>query len=165
MIGKSDSFPRPNTYWFRDWFYPIYRDFGETTAQTAALNNFFSLLAMHVPKNGQSYARRMNLGEFVHFLSGAAKQNLRDVARAAFGTDDRNGDDWVAQFDRARQDFPGVQYRLTPVRPPAPPPLNASFVVYDGKYHTGTMDKDAVLYAFVYLRRISDVFLDIRLQQ
>lgn len=98
MINQSDNFPRANTYWFRDWFYPLYSAYGGT--QT--LNRFFTLLSQYFPKSGNAYSRGMNWGEFVHFWSGAAGVNLKPLATTAFG--------WPAayetQFNQARIDFP-----------------------------------------------------------
>ena len=106
FINTQDSFPRTGTFWFRDWFYPIYRDHGGAPM----LSRFFQLLAQHFPKvweNGgrnQTYARRMNLGEFVHFYSGAARVDLKPRATSAFG--------WTSttetQWQQARTTFPGV---------------------------------------------------------
>jgi hypothetical protein len=98
MQNSSDNFPRANTHWFRDWFYPIYNSYGGSQV----LNRFFSLLAQYFPKNGNNYSRGMNWGEFVHFWSGAAGVNLKSLATTAFG--------WPAQyetqFNQARIDFP-----------------------------------------------------------
>jgi hypothetical protein len=98
MQNSTDNFPRANTHWFRDWFYPIYNSYGGT----AVLNRFFTLLAQYFPKSGNSYSRGMNWGEFVHFWSGAAGVNLKSLATTAFG--------WPAeyetQFNQARIDFP-----------------------------------------------------------
>ncbi|CAF1324576.1 unnamed protein product, partial [Rotaria sordida] len=72
-LANSDNFPRPNTYWFRDWLFPWYTQGGETRA----LVNFFRLLAQYFPKHPGTnrYARSMNWGEFIHFSSGAAEYN------------------------------------------------------------------------------------------
>jgi hypothetical protein len=98
MINNSDNFPRANSFWFRDWFYPIYANHGGT----ALLNNYFVLLAQHFPKNGNSYARDMNWGEFVHFWSGAANANLKAQATLAFGWPA----EWETQFIQAQYQFP-----------------------------------------------------------
>ena len=98
----TDNFPRNNTRWFRDWFYPIYRDYGGS----AVLANFFKLLAQYFPKNGYDYARNMNWGEFVHFWSGSAGVNLKPLATTAFGWPS----DWETQFTQAQIDFPAVMY-------------------------------------------------------
>jgi hypothetical protein len=98
MINGTDNFPQANTHWFRDWFYPIYNNYGGAQA----LNGYFTKLAQYFPKSGTNYSRSMNWGEFVHFWSGAAGINLKPLATAAFG--------WPAsyetQFNQARIDFP-----------------------------------------------------------
>ena len=66
---------------------PIGRDYG--LAQVMV--NFLELLAKHFPKefedNGkyERYTRKMNWGEFIHFMSGAAHKDLRRLAKEAFG--------------------------------------------------------------------------------
>lgn len=101
-INTVDDFPRPGTYWFRDWFYPIWRDYG----QTVPLTRFFELLAEHFHQYNGEYARDLNWGEFVHFWSGAAGVNLKPLATTAFGWPD----EWEQQFVQAQRDFPGVTY-------------------------------------------------------
>lgn len=98
MINGTDSFPRANTHWFRDWFYPIYSKYGGS----AVLNRYFVLVAQYFPKNGSDNARDMNWGEFVHFWSGAAGVNLKSLATTAFGWPS----DWETQFNQAQKDFP-----------------------------------------------------------
>jgi hypothetical protein len=104
FTNASDDFPRPGTRWFRDWFHPIWRDHGGV----AVLAGYFRLLSQHFPKSGGGtrYARDLNFGEFVHFMSGAAGTNLKARATTAFG--------WPAdretEFTRAQADFPGVTY-------------------------------------------------------
>jgi hypothetical protein len=107
MQTSTASFPRANTYWFRDWFYPIYSNYGGTQV----LNRFFTLLAQYFPKSGTSYARDMNWGEFIHFWSVAAGVSLKPLATSAFGWTT----DFETQFNQARIDFPlaygtGVAY-------------------------------------------------------
>lgn len=109
-INYSDNFPSPGTYWFRDWFYPIYKNYGGSKV----LNEFFELLAEHFPKmpdpendnKNLIYSRRMNYGEFFHFWSGAAGANLKDQATLAFGW----RTEWEAQFIQAQKDFPEITY-------------------------------------------------------
>ena len=103
MLNQTSNVPRANTYWFRDWFYPVYRDHGETRV----LADFFRLLSEHFPKDGnRKYTRSMNWGEFVHFFSGAARTNLKARATNAFG--------WTTEmereFVRARTEFPAITY-------------------------------------------------------
>jgi hypothetical protein len=102
VINGRENFPRANTYWFRDWFYPIYFEYG----RTAVLNNFFTVLANNYARNGNEYRGDLNMGQFVHFWSGAAGRNLRSLAEAAFGW----SQDYQNQFDQARRDYPNVNY-------------------------------------------------------
>jgi hypothetical protein len=97
-----------NAAWFQDWFYPLWKENGRNAA---VMQRFFGLLAQHFPKrshNGganQTYARRMNTGEFVLFTSAAAGKDLSARAASAFNTGfDR------AQFEKAQRDFPGVTF-------------------------------------------------------
>ncbi|MCH5718489.1 hypothetical protein [Niabella hibiscisoli] len=114
-MAKTDSYPRANTAWFRNWFFPIYNQHGKVKV----LNRFFELLANHFPKRLGSdgistYTRRMNMGEFIHFWSGAAGVDLSFRAQMTFGAKDRAGSDWQPQFEKAKTDFPGVTYTLDP---------------------------------------------------
>lgn len=101
-INTVDDFPRENTYWFRDWFHPIWANYG----QTEALTNFFELIAAHFHQYNGEYARRLNMGEFVHFWSGAAGVDLKPLATTAFGWETA----WEQEFVQAQLDFPGVSY-------------------------------------------------------
>jgi hypothetical protein len=102
MMVNPDQFPRANTFWFRDWFYPIWHDHGGS----ATLARYYQLLSANFPQFNGEYARDLNWGEFVHFWSGAAGVNLKPLATAAFGWPT----EWEQQFVQARQDFPGVTY-------------------------------------------------------
>ncbi|WP_225860242.1 MULTISPECIES: hypothetical protein [Chitinophaga] len=99
--NATDNFPRAGTRWFRDWFYPIYQIRG-----TTGLNNYFQLLATHFPKSGNAYSRNLNMGEFIHFWSGAVGRNLKAQATTAFGWNST----YEIQFNNARRDFPGITY-------------------------------------------------------
>jgi hypothetical protein len=101
MINNTDNFPRAGTQWFRNWFYPIYQLKG-----AAGLNKYFTLLAQYFPRSGQDYARNLNMGEFIHFWSGAAGKNLKAQATTAFGWNST----YESQFNKARRDFPGIVY-------------------------------------------------------
>jgi len=102
FTNGSDSFPQADTHWFRDWFYPLWLDHGGV----AVMVNYFQLLAEHFPKNGSDYAGGLNFGEYVHFMSGAAGTDLKDLATTAFG--------WPAEreleFQDAQAEFAGIQY-------------------------------------------------------
>ena len=100
--NTSDDFPQAGTHWFRDWFYPLWKDHGGVNVMV----KYYQLLADHFPKNGHDYSRDMNFGEFVHFMSGAAGTNLKAQATTAFGWPaDRD-----AQFVQAQKDFPNLGY-------------------------------------------------------
>lgn len=105
--AKTASFPKENTYWFKDWYMPIYKDYGGSLA----LGNFFKLTAQFFPTDKNVYAHDMNMGEFVHFFSGAAGADLQPLAAAAFGWND----DWQEQLLDARADFPTLKYPFEPV--------------------------------------------------
>jgi hypothetical protein len=101
-IDGADTFPRAGTYWFRDWFYPLWRDHGH--GQVMA--KYFKLLSQHFPKSNNNYSRDLNWGEFVHFMSGAAGTNLKAQAVTAFGTTYPTD----AEFAKAQTDFPQITY-------------------------------------------------------
>lgn len=112
FTATSDKFPREDSHWFRDWYYPIYRDYG----QSRVLSGFFKLLAKHYPtkseNNGKNkaYARDMNWGEYVHFMSGAAGRDLKPLATKAFGWPG----EWEEQYQKARTEFPQMRYLAAP---------------------------------------------------
>ena len=87
-----------NDPWFAEWFYPIWNNYGNGEV----LSDFFIVLSQHFPKNGNTYSRNMNWGEFVHFWSEAAGEDLSSLAENAF--------DWTsarqAEFAQAQLDFP-----------------------------------------------------------
>ncbi len=97
-----DNFPVPGTRWFRDWFYPLWRDRGHAQAMV----NFFRLLGQYFPANGTDFARDMNWGEYIHFMSGAAGTDLKPLATKAFGWPA----DWEAQYQQAKLTFPHIKY-------------------------------------------------------
>jgi len=101
-IDKTDNFPNPRVNWFRDWWMPIYSNHGETQV----LVRFHEMLTQHFPKKGFEYQGRMNMGEFVHFWSGAARSNLKSTAQKAFQWTDQ----FETEFNDARAKFPGIIY-------------------------------------------------------
>ena len=97
------GFPRAGAWWFRDWFYPLWRDCGAG----AVLARFFSLLASHFPQGeDRRYARDLTWGEYIHFTSGAAGGDLRGQAARAFGWHPG----WDDELARAREAFPAITY-------------------------------------------------------
>ncbi|WP_246038613.1 carbohydrate-binding protein [Chitiniphilus eburneus] len=101
-IVGSDSFPRAGTYWFRDWFYPLWRDHGHAQVMV----KYFQLLGQYFPNNGRDYTRNLNWGEYIHFMSGAAGKDLKPMATQAFGWPAER----EAQFQQAKRDFPNIRY-------------------------------------------------------
>jgi len=100
--NATDDFPQAGSHWFRDWFYPLWRDHGH--AQVMA--RFFQLLSQYFPKSGGNYSRDLNFAEFVHFMSGAAQTNLKAQANMAFGPNFPTD----AEFNAARSAFPQITY-------------------------------------------------------
>lgn len=93
-------------YTFRDWFYPIYSRHGGA----AVFNRYFTLLSQCFPKKditvdwGQTakeYARRANVGEFVHFWSGAAGVNLKAQFTKAYAWNSK----FEGEFRQAQRTF------------------------------------------------------------
>lgn len=103
MQTQVDDFPAPNTQWFKNWFYPIWKNQGGNKT----LAKFFKLLSLYFPRVGTDYARDMNWGEFIHFWSGAAGVNLKAQATTAFGWPS----DRQAEFTQAQKDFPHITYQ------------------------------------------------------
>jgi hypothetical protein len=103
FTNNMDTFPQAGTHWFRDWFYPLWRDHGHAQAMV----NFFTLLAQYFPTDANNnYTRDLTWGEYVHFTSGAAHANLLQVANAAFGPNYPT----AADFAAAQQAFPQITY-------------------------------------------------------
>ncbi|MDX3319688.1 fibronectin type III domain-containing protein [Streptomyces sp. ME03-5684b] len=102
VIDKKDGFPRADTAWFRDWFLPIRQNHGGSKPLAA----FFSLVSQRYAQYNGAFAKDMNMGEFVHFWSGAAGTDLTDRAKTAFGWTDA----YEAQLRQARLDYPGLPY-------------------------------------------------------
>lgn len=100
-----DDFPSAGTRWFRNWFYPLWNNYGKTRF----LQRYFHLLAYNFPTyttgaGNQRFSRSMNVGEFVYFMSAAARRDMRDQAAIAFGwTTTRE-----SQYQQARADFPAI---------------------------------------------------------
>lgn len=109
-MSTIDNYPRTNTAWFRNWFYPIYEQYGGAKL----LNNYFELLSKNFPTTidgVRKYSRAINLGEFVHFWSAAAGEDLSYRALMAFGPLDANKQNWIQQFNTAKQTFSAITYK------------------------------------------------------
>lgn len=109
-LTTVDNYPRAGTQWYKNWFYPIY----DAYDGSKVLNSFFTLLSRHFPTRniagGRQYTRNLNFGEFIHFWSGAADANLKELALAAFGDKDEQGNLWIPQFEQAQLDFSAISY-------------------------------------------------------
>jgi len=105
-IERMVDFPKPGTYWFRDWFLPMYEDYNGT----ATISSFFTILAANYPIDGTDYARDMNLGEMVHFFSGATGTDLEPLAIEAFDFSEDN----KIELLQARAEFPDLNYPFEP---------------------------------------------------
>ena len=102
-LNNPVTYPRAGTHWFRDWFLPIYEQYGETTV----LKKYIDMVRTQYPAVNQRHTHGMTWGEFVHFWSGAAGVDLRPRAEAAFGW----SAEWQAELDAAKQSFPAITYR------------------------------------------------------
>ena len=94
--------PYDDTFWFRDWFYPVWRDHGHAKL----FANYESLLEKYFPAGADHWMPDMNYGQYFHFMSGAAGVDLVPAARQAFV--------WHPDFDdevaAAKVDFPDIEY-------------------------------------------------------
>ena len=104
--SESAGFPAADTFWFRDWFLPLY----EANEGAALLNNFFTVLSANYPIDGGKYARDMNLGELVHFFSGATGEDLEPLAVSTLGFTEAN----MNELLQARAEFPELNYPFEP---------------------------------------------------
>ncbi|SHG57590.1 hypothetical protein [Pedobacter caeni] len=103
VLNGKENFPAPNSYWFKDWLFPWYNNYGKTRV----IVDFFKLLAENFPKDANhKYTRKMNWGEYIHFSSGAARADLKAMATTAFGWKTQ----WENELLKARLDFPDVTY-------------------------------------------------------
>lgn len=103
FTSKAESFPQAGTYWFKNWYYPVYNNYGNNQV----LTRYFQLLAQYFPKNSSGYfTRDMNMGEYVHFMSGAARADLKSLAASTFGWTN----DYESQYQAARQEFSQITY-------------------------------------------------------
>lgn len=106
FMTSADQYGR---FWFRDWYLPLYKgELGNSAPSqkgVAVLSRYFQLLAAHLPQIDSRFdPRSVNLGELVHFYSGAAGVNLESRARIAF----RWTPEAELQFAKAQVDFPAV---------------------------------------------------------
>src|SRR5690606_2246808 len=62
------------------------------------------------PIDGTAYAGEMNIGQMVHFFSGATGEDLQPLAEQAFGWND----EWAFQLLQAQAQFPNLNYPFEP---------------------------------------------------
>lgn len=98
MANSDSTTPTSGIFWFRDFYYPIYSQYGGEKM----LASFFVQMKKYLPQKNGDYTRDMNWGEFIHFYSIAAGVNLKAQATKAFGW----SDEWETQFVKAQADFP-----------------------------------------------------------
>jgi hypothetical protein len=101
FTGQTDDFPRAGTRWFRDWFYPLWRDYGHAQVMV----RFFGLLEQHYAAQNKRMGN-MTWGEYIHFTSGAAQVDLKPLATTAFGWPA----EWDTQLAQAKQKYPQITY-------------------------------------------------------
>ncbi|KAI9103047.1 hypothetical protein DFS34DRAFT_607273 [Phlyctochytrium arcticum] len=113
MAGASNNYPSgtSNARWFRDWYYPLWVEKGYSLAWH---ETYFGLLSQFFPTNTENsganliYSRRMNVGEYVHFMSATVGRSLVSQASSAFNTGWNSG-----QFSTARSTFPALNLMYT----------------------------------------------------
>ncbi|KAI9098853.1 hypothetical protein DFS34DRAFT_593454 [Phlyctochytrium arcticum] len=95
-----------DTYFFRDWLYPLWVDSGNNMDSHVRL---YELLSLHYPTkrsaNGKhaEYVSQLNIGDLVHFMSAAQGRSLAAMAAAAFNTG------WKpTQYATSRTKFPAL---------------------------------------------------------
>jgi hypothetical protein len=101
---NSDTFPRFDTHWFRDWWRPLRAGTG---GGPQVMVRFFWLLAEHFPRRPDThYVRDLTWGEYIHFTSGAVGGDVSDLARRAF----RLPRKWRRELAQAQGNFPTITY-------------------------------------------------------
>ncbi|KAI9103048.1 hypothetical protein DFS34DRAFT_607276 [Phlyctochytrium arcticum] len=113
MAAASNNYPSgtSNARWFRDWYYPLWVEKGYSLAWH---ETYFGLLSQYFPTITENsganlvYSRRMDVGEYVHFMSAAVGRSLVSQASSAFNTGWNSG-----QFSTARSTFPALNSMYT----------------------------------------------------
>lgn len=107
QLGKhAEQKPAPGAEWYAKWLYPTYRDFGGDQL----FLRFFALLGEHYAQRNGELLGNGNLGEYVHFMSGAAGHDVTAYAKDAFGW----CDEWELQLTEARRRYSAVTYEPAP---------------------------------------------------
>jgi hypothetical protein len=98
----EDDFPGPKSFWFRDFFRPLWKTYGKG----AVMARYFKILGENFPRDGERLSGDLTLGGFIAYLSKAAGADLRPLATTAFGWGDQN----EADFARAREEHPALVF-------------------------------------------------------
>ncbi|KAI9103140.1 hypothetical protein DFS34DRAFT_683196 [Phlyctochytrium arcticum] len=111
--ASTSDFPygTSNARWFRDWYYPLWVEKGYSLDWHEAYFGFLSQYFPTVSENSGKnliYSRRMNVGEYVHFMSATVGRSLASQASNAFNS----GWDW-GEFSTARSTFPALKSKYT----------------------------------------------------
>ena len=100
--GVVSARPRPGTYWFRDWFYWLWKNHGGAPL----FARYQALLQQYYPASADHWMPAMTYGEYFHFMNGAAGVDLAPLIKHAFGSQ--------ASFDEelaaAKQAYPDIKY-------------------------------------------------------
>ncbi len=103
QLGKhTESKPAEGAEWYAKWLYPTYRDFGGDQL----FLRFFDLMGKYYFQRNGELQGDGNLGEYIHFMSGAAGVDVSSYAKDAFGW----CDEWQLQLLEARNRYPEVTY-------------------------------------------------------
>lgn len=105
-LESTSNLPVAGTNWFQDWLLPIYENYNGI----GIFSNFFSTIAEFYPTNGGSYVSDFTVGEFIHFWSGAAGDDLQPMFEEAFGWNDT----WAQELVIAQAKYPDLPYPFTP---------------------------------------------------
>lgn len=105
-LESTSNLPVAGTNWFQDWLLPIYENYNGI----GIFSNFFSTIAEFYPTNGGSYVSDFTVGEFIHFWSGAAGDDLQPMFEEAFGWNDA----WAQELVIAQAKYPDLPYPFTP---------------------------------------------------
>lgn len=102
------------SYWYRDFFYPTYEAYGKTDV----LKKFWKLQKEHYRRKNGNFVSvstnpggRGNLGELIHFWSGACGVDVKKYAIKAFGWNDQ----YEMWLEKAKIDYPDVVYADAPI--------------------------------------------------
>ncbi len=105
-ITSTHNTPVENVNMFADWLYPLYEEYNGRNV----LVNFLRISSENFFKQGNEYIRGMNMGEFVHFFSGATGEDLQPMTEEAFGWEEA----WQEELLQARGDYPNLNYPFEP---------------------------------------------------